>query len=733
MRLRRRKNTVQWVAIFLSFVPMSSVRAAPVRHRLPISFVCRADNDLFRVLTDHGQAYHRTTSALKAIRQAKPRSAVLILAQHYPKQLTRMTKSMLRIAEHKKLHLYVEYPSFIPGTKVGTPRTVHSWERAVVSSNAFSPQLPRLRLLTIHDAWLVPAESSKSDLVLARVAGFNTAVFGLPKKTTPLLFRIYGGRVIIATTKLSHFVTGRYGPPKAWTAVWQHILRWLCPGASVPPLTWTPSVHPTYTKSAKLPPHAQLKALRRGVDWYIRAKVLLDPSRLTRVRRLMKGSQTTPMPPLGTSSGNGSLGILQGYTSKVGINGRQPMTIVRRSDCNAESAMAIAFGGAVFNQPAKLSIARNLLDFWYDKSGACGGHRGDPKDPAYGLIAWGIGSPACMRANYGDDNARVLLATLATAALTHVPRWNDAVTRCLLANLRTTGQLGFRYDRVDIPPLETHGWKYYFKQNNINYSPHFEAYLWACFLWAYHDTGYKLFLKRAKTAIAMTMAAYPKNWRWTNGIQQERARMLLPLAWLVRIDDTPQHRHWLKEMAMAMLKYQAPCGAIQARLGPVGHGMMAPPASNAAYGTQEAPLIQKNGDPVSDLLYTGNFALLGLHEAAAATGNPYYRKAENKLAKYLCRIQVRSRPHPQLDGAWFRAFDYKDWDYWASNSDSGWGAWCVETGWSQAWIASVLAMRQLHTSLWALCNQTHLAPYFKQERPRMLPNNVLANFAKPQS
>ena len=38
-------------------------------------------------------------------------------------------------------------------------------------------------------------------------------------------------------------------------------------------------------------------------------------------------------------------------------------------------------------------------------------------------------------------------------------------------------------------------------------------------------------------------------------------------------------------------------------------------------GTFEAPLNQENSDPVSDLLYTTNFAFLGLHEAAAATGN----------------------------------------------------------------------------------------------------------------
>jgi hypothetical protein len=53
-----------------------------------------------------------------------------------------------------------------------------------------------------------------------------------------------------------------------------------------------------------------------------------------------------------------------------------------------------------------------------------------------------------------------------------------------------------------------------------------------------------------------------------------------------------------------------------------------------------------------------------------------------------------------LDGGWFRAFEFKRWEYWASNADLGWGAWSIETGWTQAWITSVLAMRCMKTSLW---------------------------------
>jgi len=161
----------------------------------------------------------------------------------------------------------------------------------------------------------------------------------------------------------------------------------------------------------------------------------------------------------------------------------------------------------------------------------------------------------------------------------------------------------------------------------------------ACYLWAYHKTRFELFRDRAKTAIRMTMAAYPDRWRWTNGLQQERARMLL--AWRgspasrTRRNTAPgcgvsRRICWPGRM---------PAARFGKRLARLGQGQMHPPQSNEAYGSGESPLLQQNGDPVCDLLYTCNFALLGLHEAAATTGDPFYAQAEERLARFLCRIQ----------------------------------------------------------------------------------------------
>ena len=198
--------------------------------------------------------------------------------------------------------------------------------------------------------------------------------------------------------------------------------------------------------------------------------------------------------------------------------------------------------------------------------------------------------------------------------------------------------------------------------------------------------------------------------------------MLLPLAWLVRVDPSDQHRTWLRTMASELLAGQAPCGAIGEEVGSLGQGKYAPPATNEAYGTSEAPLIHENGNPLCDLLYTTNFALVGLHEAAAATQDPVYSDAEDRLAEFLCRIQARSESRPELDGAWFRAFDFGRWDFWASNADAGWGAWSVEAGWTQGWVTSVLAMRQLGTSHWDLTADSRIADHADSVIAEMLPD-----------
>jgi hypothetical protein len=663
---------------------------------------CRKDCDLLHVLEQNRIPFRRFYSCAEAIRKAPAGAGLMILADGYPSRPTKISPLCIRQAGKKRLRLYIEFPDAFPGIKIGKARSA-TVERAVVTSDFFGASLRKMRILAIHGLHFVPLSCDRTHIVAARVAGFDRAVFGLPKEVFPLMCEPLPRNLLVATTRLSHFVTGRFAPCDAWQTLWRRILSWLSNDAPMPRLLWSPMVQPSYGSKEKLPADAEQQSLQRGADWFLSSKLLLHHSRVrdandavVRSNNLMK----TPAPD--SPIGDGCLGILEGPLSVVCADGSQMHSVIRRGDCHAESAMALALGGTISGDQEKIEIARNLLDFYLFKSDARKRDRANPKHSAFGLIAWGIGVPLWYRGNFGDDNARLMMGAMATAAVLRETRWDKAVMLCLLANLRTAGSLGFRGDNIDIPELSRTPWQTLFNRRTVNYSPHMEAYLWACYLWAYERTGYKLFYERAHNAIRMTMETYTDGWRWMNGLAQDKARMILPLAWLVRVKNSREHRRWLDEAVKGLFALQEPCGAIREELGLPGRGVFPAPTSNEAYGTAEASLIQQNGDPVSDLLYTTNFAFLGLHEASCATGDPAIRKMEDKLAEFLCRIQIQSSKQLSLDGGWFRAFDFKRWEAWGSNSDSGWGAWTIESGWTQGWITSVLALRQLKTSFWDL-------------------------------
>ncbi len=716
--------------------------------RTDLIISCRADNDLYITLSENKIKCTRYESPAEAVANAPKGSGILILADGYPRETTPVDSLLYAEALMKDLRLFVEYPSYIPGVVTGEPRGTH-WERAVISSDAFAPELNKLRILAIHDCRFIPAEASDPDIVIARIAGFDSAVYGLPQKVYPVLFELPQadtyGPVLVSTTKLSQFITGRYSPADAWQAIWSHILKWAQPEIKSSDLKWNPEVKPSYSVDENLPPDAEREALKRGINWYFNSRMIVNREMMSLYDRPTNDpvpamadpdiSQDWPfghrvgfMPGLNSPPGDGSLGVLEGFDAKIFFDGTQPVRWWRRGDCNGEIAGAISLAGLGLEDSVFLKTGANIGDWLFFKSMISLGERSDPDHPAYGLSGWndvpaycGPGTMNGYEVYYGDDNARVILGMMIAAAALNTDRYDRRLMNIILGNLRISGKYGFQPNRLDQAPLVNNGWKHYFKDTNISYSPHYQANIWACYLWAYKQTGFSLFLERAEQAISMIMSAYPDKWIWTNGIQQERAKMLLPLSWLVRVDDTQEHRNWLRTIAADLLEGQAECGAIREEIGEVGKGGFPPPESNEAYGTSETPLIQTNGNGVADMLYTVEFAFLGLHEAAAATGDDLYREAENKLAEFLCRIQIRSEKHPELDGGWFRAFDFYRWEYWASNGDAGWGAWSIESGWTQSWITSVLALRLLNTSVWELTGESKAEMHFDDLLKQMLP------------
>lgn len=655
---------------------------------------------------------------MNAVREAKPGGGVLILADEYPSNTVDVSSELFEFVREKKLRLYLEYPSSLPGIEFGEPVST-KLERAVINSSFFEGTPDSLQILSINGLTYLPADMQENYMVAAKVAGFDSAVFGLPDNTSPLLFKHPDHEIIVSTTCMSKFVVGRYAPRESWEAVWENIINFVCPDSEISGLGWDPVIKASFSKTETLPEDGQRASITKGIEWFANARMLPHESFDDIINNMVEADEFRLKRKDSMPVGNGSRGVFECIASQIDEHGNQPIGIVKRGDCISETAMAFAAAAKVLGNGEYADISKNLLDFYLFESSATKNEYGDEKHGAYGLIPWGISNYAWYKASYGDDNARFLISALTASALTGTDRWDETLMKSIVGLIRTTGKNGFRGSRIDLPDLASNGWKFYRDRDVINIAPHFEAYLWACMLWAYDQTGDKLFLERTEKAIQTTMENYPDGWRWTNGLAQEKARMILPLSWLVRIRDTPDNREMLLRVVDDLLLLQDDCGAIREELGDLKMGKYPPPQSNEAYGTNEASLIGNNGDPVSDLLYTTNFAFLGLHEAYYATKDPRIKKAHDKLAEFLVRIQVDAKSLPEIDGGWLRAFDYQRYEHWGSNADHGWGAWCIESGWTQGWIVSILALREMDASIWDLTKESKANKFYMPLKQKM--------------
>lgn len=678
-----------------------------------IMFCGNTGNDLYTLLSKENYKIKRYSSPSEAIKAASNNAVVIIVSDSYPvvDPSIKMTDDLLRLVKEKKLKVYIEYASSFPGLHIEEKPIITSLERGVITADVFGEKLKPMSLVSINNCHVLPVEVKNPLMVLGKVAGFDKAEYGLDSTLTyPVLFKM--DNIFFATTALSHFATGRYGPTASWKIIWSYILSGLTGKRNISSRSWPNYVTPTYAAGVALPGNARKESIRKGVEWFYNGRFFIDPSwKETWLK--YQGDGTKPFgPPVDQKlpNGDGSLGILEGHASTIYYDGTQQYRYWMRADVQGEASMALAAAGNMLNNNDYKTKAKNLGDFVFKTSNMRAEAKNDSASPAFGLIGWATTHPGVF---YGDDNARALLGYIAASAYLKTDQWDKELLEGILANFRTTGKLGFRGERLEENNIIKNGWQYYADRDIKHISPHFESWMWACYLWLYDKTHYEPLLTKTKEAIKITMDAYPGNWLWGSSMQTQRARMILPLAWLVRIENTEQHRKWLDIMIKDVMKYQVEAGALREEIGK-GEGRFIPVKSNKDYGVDEASLIFKNGEPAACMLYTCNFAVFALNEAVHATGNAEYKKALDKLSDFLVRIQVKSKKFNDIDGAWFRAFDYKRWDYWASNSDAGWGAWCTLTGWIQSWIVTTLVQIEQKQSYWDLTKNSGINKYMQR-------------------
>ena len=679
------------------------------------------NSDLTQVLKKEGYTLKFYSSVSEALQNAPRKSSILLLSDLYPTEGTIINTDDENLINAKSLRVLVEFPQKI-GKLENTKSDTLNLERIVVC-DSINSTLPSMSLLSFNKCILKKISDSIANpiLVAAKVAGFDKAVYGLKDTPTKPILYYKNPNILVSTTCISNFASSRYMPELKIKALFEYIFKWLLNKDEVSFSLWTTYVNPSYTQTESLPSNARYQSIKKGIEWFYNGHFIVHPNWKTSWVDKYMGDGTMPVGPglpEDLEDGDGSLGVLEGHMSGIYHDGRQLYRYWMRDDVQGEAAYAFAAAGDILDNNKYLRVASNLIDYSFKEYRDS--IRNNPSSPTYGLLGWAYTHKGTY---YGDDNARSLLGSIAASAILKNPQWDKMLIEGIIGNFRTTGYNGFRGCALQDSDIQRRGWKAYYNDSVVNLHAHFEAWNWACYLWLYNQTQYEPLLQRVKKAISMMMESYPEKWSWTNGIQQERARMILPLAWLYRVEPTRKHLAWLKYMSNELLKNQVSCGGIREELGDASKSSFGRTPSNKEYGVTEAPLIFDNGDPVADMLYTTNFAFVGLCEAASATNNPEYMKALNQMNDFLIRIQVKSDKFKNVDGAWFRAFNYQDWNYWASNADAGWGAWSTLTGWTQSWIVGTQFLIEKNTSLWNVMNQKSVSKTANEVISEMIINN----------
>jgi hypothetical protein len=197
----------------------------------------------------------------------------------------------------------------------------------VVTSDIFGTTLQENRIVMVHDCHYIEVNYTDSHLVLAKVAGFDSVVFGIEDTDVkPILFEHPEIPMLIATTKLSQFVTGRYAPKQAWQMILNKILAYLQPDLNLPELQWQETVRPTYPENIEMSVNARKEAVDRGISWYHNSKLLMHDSWIDRFdsnERYLGDDSAVRCSDM--ISGDGSNGIYECFGSFIRYDGSQPI------------------------------------------------------------------------------------------------------------------------------------------------------------------------------------------------------------------------------------------------------------------------------------------------------------------------------------------------------------------------------------------------------------------------
>lgn len=485
-------------------------------------------------------------------------------------------------------------------------------------------------------------------------------------------FFLEGDNLLVASFRICNFAKARFAPARQWSRLLADLVSWL--GGSCQPEDVLALLQTSYQLSEQ----ADLaQCVQKGIAWFFNADMLVWQNSLP-------------------------YAVKEGLGTHVYADGSQQILAVPRADCVGELALAFYLYHLYSKETRFLTWSDSLMQLVLDSQVKEGSHAG--------MMRW---TQTSWWVCYQDDAARALLLPVMLRALLSQDKSQlGPVKDCLDFLLATTGQDGLRFCRTDYLAEDQDAYKVMgvawdeekqkwgkhsaekgvYTQKELQematgcVSAHYNATYLASLLLYYHLTGERKYFTAGVKGLAAIMASYPITAR-EHSQTQELCRLILPLALLWQTSDKAEHKAWLYQVSRDLENLRHPAGGyMEWDTGYI--------AVCAGVEGGESSVLARNGDPVTDLLYSANWLPLGFGLAYYFTKDQYFKDLRDDINNFFAKAQLAS-PNPLLNGAWPRSLDLDRREVYGVPNDIGWAPWSIESGWTVSEILSGLLLALL--------------------------------------
>ncbi|HUC91488.1 MAG TPA: hypothetical protein VMS09_05565 [Paenibacillus sp.] len=354
-----------------------------------------------------------------------------------------------------------------------------------------------------------------------------------------------------------------------------------------------------------------------------------------------------------------------------------------RPDCNVQTALMFHLYGRYTGDARWSEVSANIVDFLF-RSGLQDDEAGSP---TYGFWKWYRFPADKPDQIFSDDNAWVALVLLYLYRQTGIEAYKTRGLMTAEALWDTQNRLGLRREVLLGGELRDKGKAHFAAYGESNMNPHFQSVVHAAFIQAYLVTNDRKYVEKALKGTHYLLEHREKltyMYSKTSG----SARFLLALSHLYAVTGDKKIEKGLYEVFDYLKLQRHASGGIEEADNP----------DPERYGKEDAGVFLYNGEGISDQLYTNNFIAMNGWEAWKATRDESFFGFHDDIAGFMASIQIVS-DLKAYNGGWFRAYDLNRQEYFGNNGDTGWGPYCIESGWTNGIAVSGLLLKLLDSSL----------------------------------